>query len=185
MQHKLNILNHALDIIPNNGFVNILPKASIAAGYDENFADLIFTNGTQGLIELFVDQADFYMLDNIDLELKKIPEKAKDAILKRIDFFHQYKKITKKLLSYLLLPFNISFASKLSFKTADIIWNEILNDQSTDFNYYTKRSILALIYNNTLVYSMHKDSSFDDISSFLTKQMEAHAKFHKIKSRFF
>ena len=49
------------------------------------------------------------------------------------------------------MPFNAPLAAQCLYRTVDAIWYAA-GDQATDFNYYTKRALLAGVYAATVLY---------------------------------
>ena len=56
-----------------------------------------------------------------------------------------------------MMPQNAALAARLLYKTVDAIWYAI-GDRSTDFNFYTKRGLLAGVYSATLFYWLNDKS---------------------------
>ena len=57
------------------------------------------------------------------------------------------------------------------YKTVDYIW-KLIGDKSTDYNFYTKRAILASIYSfATVVWISDKSNNLDKTFNFLEKSI--------------
>ena len=54
-------------------------------------------------------------------------------------------------------PLNVSLGIKNMWDTVDKIWY-YAGDQSTDYNYYTKRLLLSAVYSSTLIYYLSDKS---------------------------
>ncbi|WP_374298103.1 COQ9 family protein, partial [Sphingomonas sp.] len=74
--------------------------------------------------------------------------------------------------SFLAMPLNAALALKLLYRTVDAIWYAA-GDNATDFNFYTKRGLLAGVYSATLLYWLN-DRSQDcaDTWAFLDRRIE-------------
>ena len=74
--------------------------------------------------------------------------------------------------SYLMMLQHAPLAAKLLYRTVDAIWYAI-GDRSTDFNFYTKRGLLAAVYSATVLYWLN-DKSPDCAAtwSFLDRRIE-------------
>ena len=73
---------------------------------------------------------------------------------------------------------------KLLFNISDEIWHQS-GDESTDFNYYSKRVILMNVYLSSYLYSIYDNSNdLDKTKLFIDKQISRVLKFGKIKSNF-
>jgi ubiquinone biosynthesis protein COQ9 len=57
----------------------------------------------------------------------------------------------------LLLPQNATIATRLLYNTVNAIWYAV-GDKSTDYNFYTKRALLAGVYSATVMYWLNDKS---------------------------
>ena len=79
--------------------------------------------------------------------------------------------MVRKTFFYLSLPQNCFLGISSIFKTVDNIWY-LTGDKTSDFNYYTKRWLLAGIYNSTNLYWLADHSEdFKDTWSFLDRRI--------------
>uniref|UniRef100_A0A2R8ZI93 Ubiquinone biosynthesis protein n=1 Tax=Pan paniscus TaxID=9597 RepID=A0A2R8ZI93_PANPA len=77
----------------------------------------------------------------------------------------------KLALSILMLPHNIPSSLSLLTSMVDDMWH-YAGDQSTDFNWYTRRAMLAAIYNTTELVMMQDSSpDFEDTWHFLENRV--------------
>ena len=67
------------------------------------------------------------------------------------------------------------------YKTVDNMWY-LAGDNSTDFNFYTKRLTLALIYVNALIVFFNKDYNQAELN--IDKNLKKISKIPKFKNRF-
>src|SRR3546814_12063346 len=63
----------------------------------------------------------------------------------------RHKEAVRRALAFLALPGNAGLAVRSLYRTVDAIW-WACGDRSTDFNFYTKRGLLAAVYSSTLLY---------------------------------
>lgn len=157
IKHK--ILQQAIKIVPFEGWSKkMLHQASVKAGFDENMAELLFMNGAIGLLDYYLDALDLQMVTKIrelPLDKMKVREKIKQAVVIRLGLMK--KPVASKTVSFLALPFNIPSAMSFTWRTVDKMWYEA-GDTATDFNHYTKRTLLAGVYSSTLMYWLNDDS---------------------------
>lgn len=113
----------------------------------------------------------------------KVHQKIRSAVVARLQVLQPHKEVAKKTAIYLSTPAHASLGTKLLFKTTDLMWRAA-GDTATDFNYYTKRGILAGVYGSTLAFWL-RDSSPDLSKSitFLDNRLKDSAKIPKIKGR--
>ena len=104
-------------------------------------------------------------LSHIPFEAMGTTDKITLLVLTRLQL--QRKTVVKALLKQCIQRF---VGPKLLAQTVDHMWARVA-DQSTDFNYYTKRGILGIIYSNTLLYSLSQASD-KQVESFFKKQLK-------------
>ena len=87
----------------------------------------------------------------------------------------KHKEAMRRLLSFLALPQNAGLASKLTWRTCSEMWYAS-GDISTDWNYYSKRILLASVYSSTVLYWMVDDgdgfADFPDTWGFLERRID-------------
>lgn len=154
---------------------------------DKNYAEILFPDGINDFVEFFVDNLNANLAEEIsknkDFSEKKISEKIEILVWERIKLLNKNKLAIKQLSYYLSLPNNYFIASNSVWKTVDSMW-KIANDKSTDFNYYTKRLTLSLVYSSSLLYWLKDESDQSkDTEEFIKRRIENVMQFHKGKAR--
>jgi len=155
------ILEKALPHVAFDGWtVTALAAGARDAGLDAARAQLAFPGGEVEAIRHFSDWLDGRMLDALakrELKAMKIRERIATAVMARLD---------------LALPHNTPVALGLLYRTVDQIWHAA-GDTSTDFNFYTKRGLLAGVLSATTLYWLN-DASEDqqDTRRFLDRRIE-------------
>ena len=92
------------------------------------------------------------------------------------------KESVRRGLALLALPFNGPLALKLLYRTVDGIWYAA-GDKSTDFNFYSKRTILGGVFSSTLLYWLNDRSEGDEATwDFLGRRLEDVMRFEKLKA---
>jgi len=72
---------------------------------------------------------------------------------------------------------------KMGWHSADLMWR-LAGDTATDYNHYTKRTILAGIYTATLaVFADDESEEKADTRAFLDRRIEGVMKFEKAKAK--
>ena len=147
-----------LAMLPHVVFDGWSPE-SLAAGrcdLEQEVLDtiLLFPRGMKDVAVHFGDYIDREMtaeLAKIDLDEMPIRERISTSVLVRLRLLAQHKEAIRRLLSFLTLPGNHPVGLQITMKTIDIIWHTA-GDTATDFNYYTKRGLLASVYGLTILY---------------------------------
>ena len=156
---------------------SILKKSSIT---EEDFY-YFFPNKTQSICNFFLNN----LQSRLEKKIKKKIKKEK-SISKRISFIlfelmkilNQDKKVSLFFLNYISMK--PIYLKKLTYKFSDRIWR-ILEDKSVDFNFYTKRLILAQILVNSILY-WRGSNDIEKTKFFIEEQIFLLGKFGYYKS---
>ncbi|MFT6077222.1 MAG: ubiquinone biosynthesis protein COQ9 [Myxococcota bacterium] len=185
LTNKQKILDHFLESCLFEGWSDkALEEAFAKAEIDIKFLPFIFENGAADIADFFINNIDDKMLEmakDFDFETMKIRDKIKNLVKIRLKINQTFKPQIQKLITFYLKPQNSPLAFKSSYKTADLMW-KIAGDNATDFNFYSKRMILAKIYIRTLL-SFSKDESINNQKTLnlLDKEIEKVIKFTAFK----
>jgi ubiquinone biosynthesis protein COQ9 len=181
---KSAVLEHALAHAALDGFNDAtLARAGIEAEIGAETMQHLFPQGAASLVEQYSLAADAAMESALpDLGGLKIRERIRAAVLARIDALKPNKEAARRAAAFLLLPTHVGLAASLVYRTVDAIWRAA-GDKATDFNYYTKRAILAGVYTSTLM-RWFNDTSDDEreTRSFLDARIENVMQFEKVKA---
>ena len=94
-----------------------------------------------------------------------------NAVKIRFELLNPYKDSIKKSLFFLFNPSRQILLNKLIYKTVDHVWR-LIGDKSTDYNFYTKRAILASIYSFAVaIWINDKSNDLDKTFNFLDKSI--------------
>ena len=155
------LLDAALLHIPFDGWTD---KALTAAARNlelpvESLARA-FPGGVAGLAAYFSAEFDRHMTAELaELDLADMPVRARiaRAVRARLELLAAHKEAVRRLAAYGALPGRGFAAVRSLAATVDAIWRAA-GDASTDFNYYTKRGLLAPVYGATLLYWLSDES---------------------------
>lgn len=121
------------------------------AGVDESKALALFPESID-LVKHFTDWADRAMLASLTYD--ETPERVRDriglAVQRRLEELEDYKYAVKQALACFAKPWHATEAARCLYGTVDTIWT-YAGDTSTDYNFYTKRALLAGVYSATLL----------------------------------
>lgn len=151
-----------------------LRAAARDLGVDPVLAFNAFPGGEAELIEAFNTRADHRMLDALaerDLAAMKVRERVAAAVRLRLEQLGPYREAVRRGLAYFALPPNAPLGLKCLYRTVDAIWYAA-GDRATDYNFYTKRLLLAGVYSSTLLVWLN-DASEDhrDTWAFLERRI--------------
>lgn len=163
-----------------------LMAAADMAGCDPDLAKLAFKGGAMEMIEAWITSVDIAMekaWPPEKLAELKIRERIRTLIAFRLEAVADIDEAVRRALAIMAMPQNLPRALQLGWRTADIMWR-LAGDTSTDYNYYTKRTILAGIYSATLAVFVNDDSPGKEKTyEFLDRRIEGVMKFEKVKAQ--
>ena len=158
------VLAAALPHAAFDGFTDsVLQKAGTEAGVAKPELARLFENGATSLVEFYSTHTDAEMekkLGQMDLKAMKIRERIATAVKTRLAILKPHKEAARRAAAFLSLPMHAALGAKLMYHTVDCMWRAA-GDTATDFNFYTKRGILAGVYGSTAV-RWFNDTSEDE-----------------------
>ena len=161
--------------------------AAQAEGIDTDIAALAFKDGPVDMIDAWFAHIDDVMLAAVPperLALMKIREKITALVEARLDATSIDRESLRRALAILALPQNLAKATRLGWRTVDSIWRAA-GDVATDYNYYTKRTILLGVYASTITVFLDDESeSLADTRAFLGRRINGIMQFEKAKAGF-
>jgi ubiquinone biosynthesis protein COQ9 len=183
---KRAILDAALDHVPQDGFSGTtLAQAGKEAGIGAEMLLHLFPDGPASLVEFYSGQNDAEMerlLAREKLLQMKVRDRIATAVLTRLEILKPHKEAARRGAAFLMLPMNAALGAKLLYRTVDTMWRAA-GDTSTDFNFYTKRGILAGVYSATLL-RWFNDAAENEATTreFLSARVENVMRFEKFKA---
>jgi ubiquinone biosynthesis protein COQ9 len=111
----------------------------------------------------------------------KIRDRIRMALVTRLE--QGDREVTRRALALLAQPQHAALAARLTWNAADAMWRAA-GDTATDYNHYTKRTILSAIYSATLLHWTQDDSAdFAATRAFIDRRIDGVMRFEKAKSR--
>lgn len=163
-----------------------LEKSAESTGYNSKYAYIAFPGGIVDATDYLADRFDKEMLAElaeIDLNKMRIRDRIKTAIIIRLDIYENYKESIRKLAAYYSLPQNMGRGVRNLGQTVSKIWDEA-GDNSTDYNWYTKRFLLAGVYSSTLLYWLNDSSeNMSATKEFLERRIDNVMSIQKFKPK--
>ncbi len=134
-----------------------------------------FPGGAAELMDFFQQAADTDMimaLSGHDLGLLRVRERIALIIRTRLALNLRHIEAVRQGVSFLAMPQNLALGARCLYRTIDVIWRAA-GDRATDYNFYTKRALLAGVYTATILYWLN-DSSLDKSESgaFLERRID-------------
>lgn len=183
------------DVVFDGWTTQSLKKAALAAGMTTGElarGDLLlaFPNGIEDVLDFWSEIEDKKMLDAY-LNAKPAPQRIRDKVTflvkTRLEGLTENREAARRAAATLALPPYVGVGPKFTWRTADAIWCA-LGDTSTDYNYYTKRTILSGVYLSTLSqWFADEDGAREDpfakTWAFLDDRIENVMQFEKLKGK--
>jgi ubiquinone biosynthesis protein COQ9 len=118
-----------------------------------------------------------------DLKAMPVRKRIRTAVLTRLAILKPHKQTARKAALFLASPLQLPLALKLVAQTADAMWRAA-GDTATDFNWYTKRTILAAVYTATEIAWFGDDTPDESATAkFLDARIENVMHYEKLKAQ--
>jgi ubiquinone biosynthesis protein COQ9 len=160
--------------------------AADAAGMDRDVATLAFPDAMAMIDAWFasVDAAMLAALPPETLATMKVRATIAGLVEARLAILAPNREALRRARAILAMPQNLAKAAKLGWRAADTMWRAA-GDTATDYNHYTKRTILAGVYAATLTAFLDDESEdFADTRAFLARRIDGIMRFEKTKAGF-
>ena len=152
---RTEILNAMLPNVVFDGWNRrALEAGAKDAGYDELMVRRAFPRGLSEVATLWSEQSDQRMLDALsamDLATMRIRDRIAAGVKTRIMVNADQREALRRCVAWLALPLNAGLGMKNALGSVNEMWYAA-GDQSTDWNYYSKRGLLLPVYTTTVLY---------------------------------
>ncbi len=185
------ILMAAINHAPFDGWNSCTMKqAAKEVGVDMGMVKLAFPGGARELLEYFSRWADDQMVTGFEVAKARgetdglgIRGSIKLALTIRFKAIEPYREAMRRAVTFEALPHNAPSGGMAIYHTVDAAW-KVIGDTSTDFNFYTKRAILAGVFSTTLLYWLNDHSEgFADTDAFLERRLDDVMTIGKVRAK--
>lgn len=151
------VLNASLPHVAFDGWTDRTLRAGAeSAGLDAGAAKRAFPGGGIDAIAHFSDWADRRMLAALDDEAAAFAEmRVRDKITRtvrlRLEILAPHREAVRRAMTVLAMRGRAGLSARLLYRSVDAMWRAA-GDTSTDYNFYTKRGLLAGVQSSTLLY---------------------------------
>ncbi len=140
------VLDAAIGRAPALGWnARLVREACEACGLSAGDEELLLPNGARDLAALLSRRHDARALEALSaIEAKslKIRERIARGVSERMEAGAADLEATRRCAAFLALPVNADLGLKLAWESADHLWRWA-GDEATDWNHYSKRTILS------------------------------------------
>ena len=184
---RAKIMAEALPHVAFDGWTDkLLAEAAERAGVSDAEQRSAFPRGVADALVYFSDEADKQAVEKLkdaDLKPLKVRERITLGVRTRIEVIAQHKEAARRGAAMFALPMYALDAATCVYRSVDNIWRAV-GDTSADFNFYTKRALLAGVYTSTMLY-WFADTSDDaeDTWKFLDRRIADVMQIEKVKSQ--
>jgi ubiquinone biosynthesis protein COQ9 len=163
-----------------------LVMAAEIEGVDVDVARLAFKGGAMAMIRAWIDGVDAAMAAEWPqgrLAERKIRERIRTLVQFRLDAVVGQEEAVRRAMAIMAMPQNAAEALGIGWRSADLMWR-LAGDTATDYNHYTKRTILAGIYAATLTHFINDESEDKaETRAFLERRIDGVMTFEKVKAK--
>jgi ubiquinone biosynthesis protein COQ9 len=158
---RTGLLVATLAHVPFDGWTaRAMANGARAAGMDPLDIRRYFPGGAAEMVAYFGAWADGCMTEALaarELADLRIRERIALALRLRLEALAPHREAVRATLAWLAIPTNAPLAAKCLYRTVDAAWYGI-GDKSWDFNFYTKRALLAAVVAATALYWLDDES---------------------------
>jgi len=158
---RLALMRAAVRHVPFDGW----SERALRAGAKDidmpaGIAEALFPGGGKELVELHCRTADAAAMEALagqDLASMRVRERVAIAVRTRIEIVREDREAVRRAVSMFALPGNATLGARLMYGSVDAIWRAA-GDTSTDWNFYSKRGLLAGVYGSTVLFWLQDNS---------------------------
>lgn len=182
------ILDAALPLVPFDGWqMDTLRAAAKHLALPEADALRAFPGGVAECLMFWNRQTDQRMsamlAQDYHLESMKIRERIATAVMVRLKLVAPHREAVRKGLMFFVQPWHSADGLKALYRTVDEMWYAA-GDTSTDWNFYSKRALLAKVYVATLNFWLNDDSEeYTNTHAYLRRRIDDVMKIQQVKGK--
>jgi ubiquinone biosynthesis protein COQ9 len=143
-------------------------------GVEPGVARRLFPRGGDDLLAQLERWADRQMLARIDLDAlatMRIRERIATLVRARLEALGPHREAMRRAVAARLLPSNAMAGCASLWRTVDLMWS-VAGDKAEDYNYYSKRSLLAAVWTSTFLFWLEdRSDGFADTWAFLDRRI--------------
>lgn len=166
-------------MLPNVAFdgwtMTALKAGAESIGMDAGLVSRVFPGGALDALDFWVRETDRAMIAAFEAQggpALKIRERVALAVMLRFGLAAPHREAVRRAMTLAAQPHLAPRFLGQLYRTVDAIWYAA-GDKATDFNFYTKRVLLAGVYSATLlVWLDDKSEDFSVTRAFLLRRID-------------
>lgn len=155
-------------------------------GVDPDVARLAYPGGAMDMTAAWIAHTDAAMASALPrdvLATMKVRERIRSLVQFRLDAAAGREEALRRALAIQAMPQNAVRTLRIAWNSADLMWN-LAGDEATDYNHYTKRTILASLYGACLLALVNDESEGKaDTRAFLDRRIDGVMRFEQAKAK--
>lgn len=184
---RRRLLDATLPHVPFDGWSERALRAGAeGAGVKWPAVRRAFPGGAGDMLGFWNTEGDRLMIEALaeqDLGVMPVRQRIATCVRRRIEHPAGHREALRLALTRAALPANAPGALRALWGTVDAMWHAA-GDTTTDFNFYSKRVLLAGVYSTTLLYWLDDTSEdYTETWSFLDRRIADVLKIPKATSR--
>lgn len=160
--------------------------AAVELEIEPELAALAFKGNGMRMVEAWIDSIDQELAARLPaskLEALKIRDRITILLATRLEIINPDREALRRAMALMAMPQNIVHATQTGWRSADRMWR-MAGDTASDFNHFTKRASLSVVYGSTLsVFVNDESQGFADTRAFLDRRIENVMRFEKVKAQ--
>lgn len=183
-KQREELLDAILEHVVFDGWTETaLHRAQESCGFSDQQVELLAPLGIADLIEAFFDRADDHVraaYGNVPDDMR-IRDRVKLGVMAWLTFLTPHKEAVRRAMSRSSLrPLELDKPFRRTWHLADLIWRET-GDTSTDWNHYSKRTILSGVITSTML-AWIASEDISTVEAFLDNRIQNVMQFEKLKA---
>ncbi len=158
------ILEEALKIAAFEGLSDAtITKAAVAANLHYMAGERLFAGGVSALLAFYNAQLNEELQQLAGahgLVAMRTHERVEWLLMARFEQLTPHKEAVRRITAYSALPWNVAASGGRLWQTCDVMWR-LAGDASLDYNYYSKRTLLAKVYVASLLFWLNEEEHIE------------------------
>jgi ubiquinone biosynthesis protein COQ9 len=181
---KNDVIRAMLVHVPFDGWTSeAMDAAADDLGIERAAVSGLFPQGVASAIDAFVAMSDEDMaraFAELEVRPQGVTATIKALIMIRLDGAAPYREAVSMALKALGRPQHAALGLRILYRTVDRMWR-LAGDRSVDFNFYSKRALLAGVYSATLAYwAANPSADREKLERFVSQRLREVAFFPKV-----
>ncbi|KLN62140.1 hypothetical protein WH96_00965 [Kiloniella spongiae] len=172
---KAQLLKALLSIVPFEGWCEAaLAEAGGKCDLSSQEVSILFPRGITDVLRFYNQQLDHQVMETLEnngLVDMKVRDRITLAVRTKLELMTPDREAIRKGVSFFTMPLKATEGMHNVYDTVDAMWLAA-GDKSTDYNFYSKRFLLAGVYSFTLLFWLDDSSEdFEKTWTFLDRRI--------------